>query len=171
MEINPSSSARDRRPSVRRTPHAPAPPEKELSAQWSALPLLHSSFPHPFSPPILHSSSKSSWLCLGAGAPVTVLAAGGEHTCALRSDGGVMCWGWNTYGQLGIGGETDADIPATVTLSGRPDPDMSHSLFSVMRPALLSESLHTRDMANKDRARCASGLLVSKNHVITFNSF
>jgi hypothetical protein len=32
---------------------------------------------------------------------VTALAAGGSHQCALRSGGGVLCWGDNTNGQIG----------------------------------------------------------------------
>jgi alpha-tubulin suppressor-like RCC1 family protein len=31
------------------------------------------------------------------------LTAGGQHTCALRYDGAVRCWGFNGYGQLGLG--------------------------------------------------------------------
>jgi len=31
----------------------------------------------------------------------TSIAAGGWHTCALLTDGTMMCWGWNIKGQLG----------------------------------------------------------------------
>jgi alpha-tubulin suppressor-like RCC1 family protein len=33
---------------------------------------------------------------------VTALTAGSDHTCALRDDGTVWCWGWNRFGQTGV---------------------------------------------------------------------
>jgi len=34
---------------------------------------------------------------------VTRVAAGAAHSCAIRGDGTVWCWGSNTSGQLGDG--------------------------------------------------------------------
>jgi alpha-tubulin suppressor-like RCC1 family protein len=37
------------------------------------------------------------------GEPVVAVAAGRAHSCALFDDGRLKCWGWNMFGQLGLG--------------------------------------------------------------------
>jgi alpha-tubulin suppressor-like RCC1 family protein len=43
------------------------------------------------------------------------IAAGGDHPCATRSDGTLWCWGYNDFGQLGIGNTISQDLPQQVT--------------------------------------------------------
>ena len=40
-----------------------------------------------------------------------VLSAGEDHTCAIRDDGRVLCWGEGDYGKLGIGNTNDKSSP------------------------------------------------------------
>jgi len=45
---------------------------------------------------------------------VTQLAAGSGHTCALRRDETVLCWGWNRFAQVGDGSVGGVRRPAAV---------------------------------------------------------
>ena len=45
---------------------------------------------------------------------VVQVDAGGEHTCAVVSGGGVRCWGRGSGGRLGNGGDSDAFSPVAV---------------------------------------------------------
>ncbi|MFI5213355.1 MAG: RCC1 domain-containing protein, partial [Gemmatimonadales bacterium] len=73
-------------------------------------------------------SNTSGQLGLGAAAPqqvsrpsqvsdalvFTALAAGEAHSCGLREDGAVFCWGSGRSGQLGNGQQTDSPRPVLV---------------------------------------------------------
>jgi alpha-tubulin suppressor-like RCC1 family protein len=48
-------------------------------------------------------------------APVTALAVGAVHTCALLDTGIIRCWGANESGELGNGTTIDSASPVTVT--------------------------------------------------------
>ena len=43
------------------------------------------------------------------------IGAGAEHTCALRANGQVYCWGVSRFGQRGDGTLVDSDVPAPVS--------------------------------------------------------
>jgi Regulator of chromosome condensation (RCC1) repeat len=45
---------------------------------------------------------------------VVAVAGGYAHSLALKSDGTVMAWGYNIYGQLGIGTFADTNQPIEV---------------------------------------------------------
>ncbi|MCK7594613.1 hypothetical protein [Pseudomarimonas salicorniae] len=56
----------------------------------------------------------------GLSAGVRALALGRKHSCALRDNGVVLCWGGNDEGQLGLG--TTAAAPSPREVSGLPGP-------------------------------------------------
>jgi alpha-tubulin suppressor-like RCC1 family protein len=49
---------------------------------------------------------------------VVQFSAGENHTCAVKTDGSLWCWGNNSYGQLGDGTYTDRNTPVQIMSSG-----------------------------------------------------
>lgn len=44
------------------------------------------------------------------------ISAGYEHTCAIRADGSLACWGYNSSAQIGVGDRLSRLSPTTVAL-------------------------------------------------------
>lgn len=68
----------------------------------------------------------------GLGESAVSVASGGAHTCALLNSGIVVCWGANTFGQLGQ--ETDCnDAPFNMCESWRPlkVPNLSDDIVAI----------------------------------------
>ncbi|MGV3664023.1 MAG: cadherin-like beta sandwich domain-containing protein, partial [Prosthecobacter sp.] len=55
-----------------------------------------------------------------AGKTVVAMAVGTYHTLVLCSDGSLLAWGGNTFGQLGNGNTTHSSVPVNVTVAGTP---------------------------------------------------
>ncbi|MEO0494646.1 MAG: hypothetical protein AAF081_14645 [Actinomycetota bacterium] len=65
---------------------------------------------------------------LGPGRTATAVVSGADHTCAIRDDGSVVCWGDNGTGELGIGLDLGEDI-------GDESGEMGDELTAVDLPA------------------------------------
>lgn len=61
------------------------------------------------SPPVSYATSVGTNYVLCT--DVVSIAAGNHHTCGVLKDQTVMCWGDNTYGQLGDGTTTSSRVP------------------------------------------------------------
>uniref|UniRef100_A0A6N2NIX9 RCC1-like domain-containing protein n=1 Tax=Salix viminalis TaxID=40686 RepID=A0A6N2NIX9_SALVM len=46
------------------------------------------------------------------------VSCGARHSAIFTEDGKVFCWGWNKYGQLGLGDVIDRNIPSQVPIDG-----------------------------------------------------
>ncbi|KAL3650190.1 hypothetical protein CASFOL_006593 [Castilleja foliolosa] len=49
---------------------------------------------------------------------VKVVSCGARHTAVITEDGKTFCWGWNKYGQLGLGDVIDRNTPSEVSTDG-----------------------------------------------------
>ncbi|KAL3523858.1 hypothetical protein ACH5RR_016692 [Cinchona calisaya] len=47
-----------------------------------------------------------------------IVSCGARHSAIVTEEGKVFCWGWNKYGQLGLGDVIDRNIPSQVAIEG-----------------------------------------------------
>jgi alpha-tubulin suppressor-like RCC1 family protein len=55
---------------------------------------------------------------LGTDRTAVAITVGFAHTCAILDDGSVSCWGYNSYGNLGDGTNTDRSTPTQTSSLG-----------------------------------------------------
>ena len=71
---------------------------------------------------------------LGTGRTAVSVSLGQRHTCAVLDDGSLKCWGYNGYGQLGIGSTTQQTTPQTVDLgTGRTAVSVSVDILTLVQ--------------------------------------
>jgi alpha-tubulin suppressor-like RCC1 family protein len=66
----------------------------------------------------VHAAGADADLCVATSCgsnPILTLSTGGSHSCVLRKNGGVTCWGRNDDGQLGDGTLTPRSLGVSVT--------------------------------------------------------
>ncbi|MEX1254222.1 MAG: flexitail domain-containing putative surface protein [Dehalococcoidia bacterium] len=100
--------------------------------------------------PVEVCASGSGAGCAGGGSltGIIAIAAGGEsgfHTCALNTDNGVMCWGANNQGQLGIGTQDTNAHPLPIHVSG---------MDGVSSAAIAAGKDHSCAALSSGEARC-----------------
>ena len=84
--------------------------------------------------------------------PVKSISAGSSHTCALLDNGSAMCWGDNSYGQLGnnnIGGSSDSSYESLYD-SATP----VHVSFDQPVKSISAGTFHTCAILDNNSAMC-----------------
>jgi alpha-tubulin suppressor-like RCC1 family protein len=88
---------------------------------------------------------------LGTGRTATAVATGRSHTCAILDNGSVKCWGWNQFGQLGLGDTNNSGGAAGQMGDALPAVDLGTGRTAV---ALSAGFLTTCALLDNGRVKC-----------------
>ena len=86
---------------------------------------------------------------LGPGHTAVAISAGGAHTCAIRNDASVLCWGFGFDGQLGYGNTQDLGYASTPGSHAPVDLGAGHTA-----KAIAAGGLHTCAILDDASVRC-----------------
>ena len=84
---------------------------------------------------------------------IVQIAAGVTHVCALTSDGEVLCWGSNTYGELGNDSTTSTNYPVRVVASGGSSEALGN-IVQISAGGDVNEGSHTCALTSVGEALC-----------------
>ena len=88
---------------------------------------------------------------LGSNFVAVHIEAGGWHSCALSQQGTAKCWGWNAYGQLGIGDANNRGVGPNQMGDDLLEIDLGPSFNAVQISAGL---WHTCAISEGDKIKC-----------------
>jgi alpha-tubulin suppressor-like RCC1 family protein len=97
-----------------KTKSEPFPSVSGPTATLAAIPTASSKKPTPsltLFPEMTISTIRPSPTRTTAPSLYTTVSAGDKHACGVTDMGGVQCWGWNKYGQLGDGTRENRQLP------------------------------------------------------------
>jgi hypothetical protein len=87
-----------------------------------------------------------------------VLDLGDRHTCAIKQDGSLWCWGRNLRGQVGDGTNTDRNIPVQIMSSG-----VSSISLGSMHTCAIKQDGSLWCWGDNDYGQRGDGIVGSKN--------
>ncbi len=88
---------------------------------------------------------------LGTGRTATTISSGRSHVCAILDNGSVKCWGWNQYGQLGLGATDNRGDGAGEMGDNLPPVDLGTGRTAV---AISSSFVNTCALLDNGRVKC-----------------
>ncbi|MCC7107591.1 MAG: chromosome condensation regulator RCC1 [Chloroflexi bacterium] len=94
---------------------------------------------------------------------VKAVAAGGYHTCALTSAGGVKCWGLNQFGQLGDGSHKQRTTPVDVVGL---EPDIIAVQAGEKHTCALSQAGRIQCWGDNDYGQLGDGTTTGRNRPV-----